>query len=107
MLTRRLSGVERASVLQDDEVVRIELEREGELITVVWTMAPRPMTVTVAAHAQAATLVDKYGAERSITPDGGAYRLTLAPATANTVPDDPSRYLIGGDPILIVETLGR
>lgn len=50
-----------------------------------------------------ALLVDKYGRQTPLVPSDGAYRLTLEPATANTVNGDPTTYLIGGNPVLVVE----
>ena len=62
-----------------------------------------PASVSIKATTTGALLVDKYGTESPIVAADGAYQLTLEPATANTVNGDPSLYLIGGNPVLLVE----
>jgi hypothetical protein len=61
----------------------------------------------VPANAASALLVDKLGQTTSISAQDGAYRLSLPPATTNTVNGDPTLYLIGGSPLLVVEGTPR
>jgi hypothetical protein len=102
-VTRWMSGVREARVRRQDEAVEIALQRDGETVIVAWSAVPRPASVAIPARAAGGLLVDKYGGERPIAPIDGAYRITLEPATANTVDGDPARYLIGGSPVLLVE----
>lgn len=102
-VTRYMSGVRDARVERDGDVLKIILQRERGTVTVAWSAAPRPAEASIAARNARALLVDKLGAARPITPTDGAYRLALGPATANTVNGDPSLYLIGGSPVLVVE----
>lgn len=102
-VARHLSGVSGGRVEREEDWVKIILARDVGTVTVAWSVAPRPATVSIAASADRALLVDKYGGETPIRTDRGAYRLTLEPATANTVNGDPSVYLIGGNPVLLVE----
>jgi hypothetical protein len=37
--------------------------------------------------------------------DTGHIRVTLAPATANTIPGFPNKYFVGGDPVFVLEPL--
>lgn len=50
--------------------------------------------------------MDRFGA---VTPlnvgDDGHIDVTLAPATANTIPNVPDLYFIGGEPTLVIEPL--
>jgi hypothetical protein len=48
-------------------------------------------------------VVDKYGGRQRIEAEDGVYHLALQPATTNTANGDPSMYLIGGSPVLVVE----
>jgi hypothetical protein len=50
-----------------------------------------------------ATLVDRWGATQSINAVNGFYTLTLPVATANLV-ISPTDYIVGGDPLILVET---
>ena len=102
-VTRHLLSVQGGRVERDGDAVKIVLQRDVGTVTVAWSAAPRPAIVSVVARADSAMLVDKYGGETPITAADGAYRLTLEPATANTVNGDPGVYLIGGSPVLLVE----
>ena len=68
-----------------------------------WSMAPEPTGVAIPARAATALLVDKYGHEQEVAASDGVYSLDLEPATANTVNGDPGLYLIGGNPLLLVQ----
>jgi hypothetical protein len=47
--------------------------------------------------------VDKRGNTRSIAPQAGGYQLDLEPSRNNSDPRDPSLYLVGGSPWILVE----
>jgi hypothetical protein len=102
-ITRYFGGVREAQVERQGEAVVIVLRRDSQTVTVAWATKPRPVKLEIGATAERALLVDKYGGERPIEAEDGTYQLTLEPATANTVNGDPTNYLIGGDPVLIVE----
>ena len=102
-VTQYMSNVRGASVDQSSETVKVTLERDDGTVTVAWSAAPRPAEVSIPARGSSALLVDKYGAATPISPLDGAYQLSLEPATANTVNGDPTVYLIGGSPRLLVE----
>jgi hypothetical protein len=61
----------------------------------------------VPASRALALLVDKLGQTTTIASQDGAYRLSLPPATTNSVNGDPTLYLIGGSPLLVVEGTPR
>ena len=102
-VTEYMSHVRDARLERDGSVVKIVLQRDRDTITVVWSAAARPAEVAIPARASRALRVDKYGVATPIAPSDGAYRLTLEPATHNTLNGDPTTYYIGGDPVLIVE----
>jgi hypothetical protein len=72
-------------------------------ISVLWNRTPNPMTYTVEAAMPTATLIDRWGVTQTVTAANGYYTLPLPVATANlvTYPDD---YVVGGDPLILIET---
>src|SRR5436190_11049619 len=50
-----------------------------------------------------AVVVSKYGEAREVLAEGGRYRLDLEPATANSNETDPGDYVVGGNPVILVE----
>jgi hypothetical protein len=53
-----------------------------------------------------ADAMDKFGATRPLTvAEDGHIHITLARATANTIPGYPDSYFIGGEPVLVLEPL--
>ena len=106
VVTRYFANTRDASYSSADRsgMARAVLEKDDERITVVWTMRPEALPVTVDAIAPRALRVDKYGATETIEAEAGVYRLTLAPATANSNAGDPNDYVVGGDPVILVES---
>jgi hypothetical protein len=102
-VTEYMSDVRDARLERDGQVVKIVLQRDRGTVTVAWSAAPKSAELTLPARAASALRVDKYGATSQLLPTDGAYRLRLDPATHNTVNGDPTTYLIGGNPVLIVE----
>ena len=102
-VTQYMRNVRDARVERDGSVIKIVLQRDRGTVTVVWSAVPKTAEASIPARTSSAQLVNKYGAATRVAPVGGAYRLTLSPATANTVNGDPSTYFIGGDPLLLVE----
>ncbi|MCL5074622.1 MAG: hypothetical protein M1136_03075 [Chloroflexi bacterium] len=107
VVTRYFAGAKHVSVERRGDVVRGILEKEKEQVTVLWNQSPKPTTVYLRAKTSAATMVDKYGRSVSVRPQSGYYMLPLTPATHNTAPGEPNRYLSGGSPLLLVEPKGQ
>lgn len=101
---RYFGGVTSGVATQAGDIVRIVLEKPNERITVIWTTNPKGATGRVWSLARQATVVDKYGNTSTIPSNQGVYFLPLAGATANTVPYEPNRYFIGGNPLIIIES---
>lgn len=100
---RYFAGVESGKVTKAGNVTRIILEKPQERITVLWDSAPQDTTAYIWASARQATLVDKLGNTRTLVPTNGVYTFALPGATANTVPDQPDLYYIGGSPVIVIE----
>ncbi len=63
-------------------------------VDLLWNRTESPLTYALPAVLPQATLVDRYGATQSLSPEGGYYRLDLAPVT---------NPLIGGPPVLVIQ----
>ncbi len=72
-------------------------------VSVLWNESGTGGTYTLTAALDNATLVDRWGVTGTTTTTGGVYTVTLPGATASLV-SDPNDYIIGGDPLLIVES---
>jgi hypothetical protein len=76
----------------------------GQRTTVLWNGAPYPMVARLGAAGARAELVNAAGQVQPLSAGtDGTYAIALAPATCNTDPDDPARYLMGGETYLVVE----
>jgi hypothetical protein len=83
---------------------RVVLERGPQRVTVAWNSSSKVLSSRIPAVAKSAMVVDKFGRDTGeVVAQNGFYTLELAPTTNNTDPRDPSAYLIGGDPRMIVE----
>jgi hypothetical protein len=70
----------------------------------LWSRVGVSETAVVTATGESALLVDQTGSARTITPVDGHYTLELGPATNQNHPHHPGVYVIGGPPLLVVET---
>jgi len=86
-------------------VNQVVLDRENQRVTVVWNASPNPTEVALPAQGATAQLVDKRGQVTTVTPQAGVYRLSLEPSRNNSDPRDPTLYLVGGSPLILVEDL--
>lgn len=84
-------------------VYEVVLRRPGYQITVAWDNRPVPAAVDVTALASTALSVSKIGVVTPIVAQHGIYHFTLAAATDNSNLADPTDYVIGGTPIILVE----
>lgn len=85
-------------------VNRVILERGAERISVVWNASPQTITAHIPAVVGSAQVIDKFGKDTGqVVAKNGLYDLQLAPTNDNTDPRDPSAYLVGGDPRILLE----
>jgi len=106
LLLREMAPTTRAQLVDEGQVNRVYLEQAGRRMTVLWNCSPQPRDAVIPAVAASAQRMDGLGnVEPLEIDDTGHIRVTLAPATANTVPGYPDTYFIGGDPALVLEPL--
>ena len=87
-----------------EAVNRVEMERGTERDIVVWNASPKLVTAKIPAVAKSAMVVDKFGRDTGeVVNQNGFYQMELYPSADNTDPRDPSAYLVGGDPRILVE----
>jgi hypothetical protein len=72
-------------------------------VSVLWNESGTSGTYTLTAALDSATLVDRWGVTGTTTATGGIHTVTLPGATASLV-SDPNDYIVGGDPLLVVES---
>lgn len=98
------SNAHRTQWIWPAAVNRVTLERGAERVSIVWNASPKLMTAHIPAVATSAQVVDKFGRDTGeAVAHNGQYDLELAPSSNNTDPRDPSVYLVGGEPRLLVE----
>jgi hypothetical protein len=98
------SNAKRSQWIWPAAVNRVTLERGAERDIIVWNASPKLVTAQIPAAAKSAQVVDKFGRDTGeVVAQNGVYHLELAPTTNNTDPRDPSVYLVGGDPRILVE----
>ncbi len=108
MLRRELTGTARAQLIDEGPINRVYLEQPGtsRRVTALWNTGPGERVADIPALGNTAQAMDKFGQVRSleVQADGHIY-VTLAAATANTIPGYPETYFIGGEPVLVLEPL--
>ena len=75
-------------------------------MTVVWNCSAQSRQTLIPAIGAKAQVMDRSGNVQPIDVAADGYiHVTLAPATANTIPGYPETYFIGGEPALVLESL--
>ncbi len=76
-------------------------------VTVAWSTTPTQIDLPIPPQGVTAKLVTKLGQVTDLRlpsdPNQPDYVLNLSPATDNTDDSNPNDYIIGGDPIILVE----
>lgn len=100
-----LTGSGTTNYEQNDGYDLVTIDSGSQRVTALWATGPSPVTATVPLAGARARQVGADGNEIPITAAQGqvSYVVPLAGATANTDDKDPSHYLIGGAPIILVE----
>ncbi len=73
-------------------------------VSVLWNESPASSVYTLPAAMPTATLVDRWGETETATATGDVYTFTLPGATANRPSPNQNDYIIGGDPLIVIET---
>jgi hypothetical protein len=98
------SNAKRTQWVWPAAVNRVTLERGVERVTVVWNASPKLATAHIPAIARSAQVLDKFGRDTGeVIAQDGQFQLELPPTSNNSDPRDPSVYLVGGDPRLLLE----
>jgi len=100
--------VQGTATLQSQGDARIVTIVNGEhRVTVAWSSTPTTIELPVAPQGTSAKLVTKLGQVTDLglptDPTQPDYVLHLAPATDNTDDSDRNDYIVGGDPLILVE----
>ncbi len=103
--SRYFAGVRDANYSQDaaSGVTKVTMQRAGERVTVLWTMSSNGATADVEAMGTQALKVNKWGEANPIQAEGGRFTIGLSPATANSNEHDRRDYVVGGEPVILVE----
>lgn len=86
------------------QVYVVTLHKPGMILTVTWDQNPKAEGVSIPAVSKQGVAFNKYGNGNQVQPHGGRYRFTLAPSTDNTDPANPKDYVIGGSPVVLMQT---
>ncbi len=73
-------------------------------VSVLWNESPASSVYTLPAAMPTATLVDRWGVTKTATATGDVYTFALLGATANRPSPNQNDYIIGGDPLIVIET---
>jgi hypothetical protein len=103
--SRYFAGVRDATYSNDPAsgVTKVTMQRTGERVTVLWTMLPGGAAASIDAMGSQALKVNKWGEASTVSASGGKLSVALAGATANSNGGDRSDYVVGGDPVILVE----
>jgi hypothetical protein len=108
MLRREMAPTSRAQLVDEGSINRVYLEQPalGRRMTVVWNARPVARDASILALGSSVQRMDRFGNVQPLeVDDDGHIHVTLAPATANTVPGFSDAYFIGGEPVLVLEPL--
>ncbi len=98
-----LGGVTDAARETTEDAVIVRCTRaDGSHVTVMWASRGAPATVQIAAQTQIGVFSDAAGNTWLAQPQGGAYTVTLDPAT-NYNQHQTHIFLVGGPPIILSE----
>lgn len=104
---RYFSGFPKARYNEAEGIDRVTMEAGDRKVSVFWNPTPGPKSLRVKATGVRATRVDKKGQATPLSvptgPGQNYYAFDLPPATANVPDIDPNHYIIGGDPVILVE----
>jgi hypothetical protein len=103
--TRYFGGVREASHNHDaaSGVTKVTMQKGDERVTVLWTMSPGGGTASIDALGARALRVDKWGEAEPIQAADGRFTIELSGATANSNSGNRADYVVGGNPIILVE----
>jgi hypothetical protein len=107
VVTSYFGGVDEGELFPIDPsgLTRVVLRKRDEVVTVVWNTLAADGEFFIPAVRENALQVSKYGDASVVQASNGEYLLTLAGATANSNEADPEDFVVGGDPLILVERM--
>ncbi|HEY3111682.1 MAG TPA: hypothetical protein VGL23_23195 [Chloroflexota bacterium] len=103
-IVEQTAGATSASRQTAGAVERIVVQTPRARVTVLWARSAATEVGSVDAIGGSATLVEVDGSARAVAPIEGRYQVVLRGATDNKgFSNDPSDYIIGGRPRILVE----
>ncbi len=101
MATRCFGAFEEVVMTEDPLFYQITFTRPGAWTHVAWSRTPAASVVEIEARAESGTLLELSGANSALLPEGGAYMLQLPGQRCD------QECLMGGEPLLLLETSGE
>jgi hypothetical protein len=96
-----LSAAERLTWSERHIVSQVVVEKDDQVVRLLWSRVPVAQSVEIPALAPSADLVDMWGCRREIEAEGGLYHLTLYAGECLQTAGD--YCMIGGPPVYVVE----
>ena len=94
-----------ATLFAPGDLREVVFDRGTSRVSVLWDAAPTPITVQVPAAGNGQAQRGGPGGNfQPLAATSGSFPLTLPGATMHTDLDNPNSYLIGGTPVVLVET---
>jgi len=94
-----------ATLFAPGDLREVVFDRGTSRVTVLWDAAPTPISVQVpAAGTGQAQQGGPLGNFQTVGASNGSFAVSLAGATMHTDLTNPTAYLIGGTPVVLVET---
>ncbi len=85
-------------------IYTVVLRKPGATLTVVWDQRPTAATARIAAQGPTAAVYDKFGQHTTTHARDGFFSLSLRPSTDNTNSANPKDYVVGGSPLIVVQS---
>jgi hypothetical protein len=104
------SGSEAARLFAPGDLRQVVFDSRARRVSVLWAAGPQALSVRVPVSGDGQAMLvdlDRGGEASPLRAAGEAFEVELRPATANTDLDDPAVYLIGGRPVVLVESEPR
>jgi len=102
---RYFANLKSATLFAPGDLREVVFDEGSTRVSVLWDAAPMGITAHVPAAGNGpAQAGGPSGAFHSLSASNGSYGLTLPGATMHTDLDNPKAYLIGGTPVVLVET---
>ena len=98
---RLLAGAEMVTWAGQGATSQVVVEKPGEVVRILWNRTPDAQEAVIPVLGESAVLVDMWGNQAQVAPQGGGYTIPLyAGECQETVGD---YCMVGGPPVYVVE----